>query len=201
MGRPDTLGADLYHNRRFPFVKDLETASPTTPDSSDGFDLPYCAIIQPMVDFSRITRAVCHSIYLQDNTTSRTVELANQIERELDAWVDSLPAAIRPDTKSFGQPETLKSAKEAKWVKRQKLVLLIRKSTQTKVLFAPVLTVLGYFNLRILLFGSILLTSTLAERSTMPQSIEAVQKCLDAAKQTIQVIYQVLQHQDFFHTW
>ncbi len=59
----------------------------------------------------------------------------------------------------------------------------------------------GYFNLQILLFGSILLTSTPAERASIPQSVEAIQKCLEAAKQTIQVIYQVYQHHDFFHTW
>lgn len=59
----------------------------------------------------------------------------------------------------------------------------------------------GYLNLRILLFGSILLTSTPSERASIPQSAEAIQKCLDAAKQTIQVIYQVYQHHDFFHTW
>ncbi len=59
----------------------------------------------------------------------------------------------------------------------------------------------GYFNLRILLFGSVLLTSTPAERASIPQSVEAIQKCLEAAKQTIQVIYQVYQHHDFFHTW
>ncbi|KAK4148530.1 hypothetical protein C8A00DRAFT_47629 [Chaetomidium leptoderma] len=161
MGRPDTLGADPYHNRRFPVVRDAEGAKNT--DISDLVDPPYCVMIQPMVDFSRITRKVC-----------LVVTLAHQIERELDDWVDGVPLCVRPQTKSVGQTETLKSVKEPKWAKRQKLVLLIR-----------------YFNLRILLFGSILLTSTPAERASIPQSIEAIQKCLDATKQTIQVIYQV----------
>ncbi|KAH6856158.1 fungal-specific transcription factor domain-containing protein [Chaetomium sp. MPI-CAGE-AT-0009] len=184
MGRPDTLGADSYHNQHFPFVPSLESASPTTPGSSDNFDPPYCAIIKPMVDFSRITRKVCHGIYLRNNTTPKTVGLADQIEQELDEWVNSLPSLIRPQPKSVGKPESLRAAKEAKWVKRQRLVLLIR-----------------YFNLRILLFGSVLLTSTPAERASIPGSIGATEKCLEAARQTIQVIYQVLQHQDFFHTW
>ncbi|AEO63828.1 uncharacterized protein THITE_2010769, partial [Thermothielavioides terrestris NRRL 8126] len=167
MGRPDTLGADPYHNRRFPLL-----------------DPTYCAIIKPMVDFARITRKVCLGIYLQDSTTARTVALANQIERELDEWVDGLPGRIRPRTKPASEPETLRSSKEPRWVKRQKLVLLIR-----------------YHNLRILLFGSLLLTSTSAERAAIPQSVEAVQKCLESAKQTIQVIYDVYQHHAFFHTW
>jgi hypothetical protein len=129
MGRPDTLGADLYHTRRFPIVRIPKTANPTSPEISDGFDPPYCAIIRPMVDFSKITRKVCHGIYLQDNSTARTVDLANRIEHELDEWVDSIPQSIRPQTRSPTQPETLKSAKEAKWMKRQRLVLLIRRCT------------------------------------------------------------------------
>jgi hypothetical protein len=59
----------------------------------------------------------------------------------------------------------------------------------------------GYLNLKILLFGSVLLTSTPAERASIPQSVEVIQKCLESAKQTIQVIYQMYQHHDFFHTW
>jgi hypothetical protein len=201
MGRPDTLGADPYHNRRFPVARDGETAQSPATDYSDLADPPYCGIIQPMVDFARITRKVCLAIYLQDNTTPSTITLANQIERELEQWVESVPQSFRPQTKEPNQPETLKSAKEPKWAKRQRLVLLIRKELYPSVSSMVVLTFVGYFNLRILLFGSILLTSTAAERASIPQSIASIQKCLEAAKQTIQVIYQVYQHHDFFHTW
>ncbi|KAK4119489.1 hypothetical protein N657DRAFT_581552 [Parathielavia appendiculata] len=184
MGRPDTLGADSYHNRRFPRVRDSEIANTPDTESLDLGDPPYCGIIEPMVEFARITKRVCLAIYLQDNTTPRTIAVANQIERELDEWVERVPPSFRPQIKDPTQPETLKSAKEPKWAKRQRLVLLIR-----------------YFNLKILLFGSILLTSTAAERASLPSSTVSIQKCLEAAKQTIQVIYQVYQHHDFFHTW
>lgn len=125
MGRPDTLGADLYHNRRFPLVRDADGVSTIT--ELDTNEPAYCAIIKPMVGFSRITRRVCLGIYLQDNTTSETVALANRIEQELDEWVESVPSSIQPRTKASAQPETLKSAKQAKWMKRQRLVLLIRR--------------------------------------------------------------------------
>ncbi len=204
MGRPDTLGADPFHNRRFPLIRGDGAADLTDAELPDSFDAPYCVIIKPMVDLSRITRKLCLGIYLQDNTTTKAVALAFQIEREMEEWLDSLPKAIRPQPALTTQPETLKSVKEPQWVKRQKLVLLIRKSSIARdvaLMAIPLTCCLGYFNLRILLFGSILLTSTPAERASIPQSVEAIQKCLEAAKQTIQVIYQVYQHHDFFHTW
>ncbi len=129
MGRPDTLGADPYHNRRFPVIKGEGVSDPPDDDSPDAFDAPYCVMIKPMVDFSRIIRKLCLGIYLQDNTTARAVALAFQIEQELEQWLESLPKTIRPQPTSVNQPESLKSVKEPQWVKRQKLVLLIRKSS------------------------------------------------------------------------
>lgn len=126
MGRPDTLGADLHHNRQFPLIKD--TANVTGNDSG-LMDPPHCAIIKSMVDFSRITRSICLSIYLQDLSVPRTVALAFQIEEDLDRWVDSLPEAIRP-TSPLGQSTSLRGAKDAQWVKRQRLVLTISPSTR-----------------------------------------------------------------------
>lgn len=120
MGRPDTLGADSYHNRRFSHV-----AGDGRTETAISLDPPFCSIIKPMVDFSKIIRKVCLGIYLKDHT-SDIVSLAYQIERELDEWVDGLPHSIRPRTKPNNQPETLRGSKEPRWSKRQKLVLLIR---------------------------------------------------------------------------
>lgn len=60
---------------------------------------------------------------------------------------------------------------------------------------------IGYLNLRILLFGSILLTSTHAERSHIPGSYDCIQQCLDSAKKTIEIIYETYKHHEFFRTW
>lgn len=59
----------------------------------------------------------------------------------------------------------------------------------------------GYHNLRILLFGSLVLGSSAAERATIPGSHEATQKYLDSACKTIEIIYHTYMHNDFFQTW
>lgn len=181
MGRPSSLGSDEYHNRDFPYTDAAEL--PTTPHRAELLDPPHCAIIRSMVDFSRITRHVCIKVYLTQNSLTRTVELAQQLDQVLDEWLASLPETTRPAAQATNQ-SVLTSSKEAIWMKRQKLVLHIR-----------------YLNLRILLFGSILLTSTRAERSAIPGSYDGIQRCLDSAKATIEIIYETYKHHEFFRTW
>ncbi|OBR04053.1 C6 transcription factor [Colletotrichum higginsianum IMI 349063] len=180
MGRPDTLGADLYHNRLFPVIGEAETES--SAGGSELVDPPSCAIIKCMVDYSKIIRSICLGIYLPETTVPRTVQLAHQIDQDLQRWAEDLPEAIRPTTSV--EPRSLKSVREAQWMKRQRLVLTMR-----------------FLNIRILLFGSIILTSTSAERASIPGSQEGIHLCLEAAKQTIEIIYQTYQHHDFFRTW
>ncbi|KAH6683609.1 hypothetical protein F5X68DRAFT_171820 [Plectosphaerella plurivora] len=183
MGRPDTLGADLFHNRRYPLIRGAPDTDISRPELLDP---PHCAIIKCMVDFSRITRSICLSIYLSEDTVSRTVSTVHRIEQDLDRWVEGLPEAVRPKVHApAGAPtSSLRAAKDPQWVKRQKLVLNIR-----------------YHNLRILLFGSLLLKSSATERATIPGAREATQKYLDSASKTIDIIYQTYEHNDFFRTW
>ncbi|KAK7696892.1 hypothetical protein SLS64_014096 [Diaporthe eres] len=179
MGRPSGLGSEEYHNRGFP----LTEFTPGFDPSSTLLDPPHCAIIEHMVHFSRLIRQVCIDIYLPQNSAARTVELAQHLDQRFDSWLSHLPEPIRPRLVS-DQSSKIGSHKEAMWMKRQKLVLNMR-----------------YLNLRILLFGSILLTSTPAERSSVPGSYECVQKCLDSAKRTIEIIHETYHHQEFFRTW
>ncbi|OLN96829.1 putative transcriptional regulatory protein YJL206C-like protein 1 [Colletotrichum chlorophyti] len=176
---PDTLGADLYHNRQFPVIGESDNEYL---GSSDLVDPPSCAIIKCMVDYSKIIRSTCLGIYLPEITVPRTVQLAHQIDQDLQRWAESLPEPIRPTTSA--EPRSLKSVKEAQWMKRQRLVLTMR-----------------FLNIRILLFGSILLTSSSSERASIPGSSEGIRLCLESAKQTIEIIYQTYQHHDFFRTW
>jgi hypothetical protein len=129
MGRPDTLGADLYHNRRFPIIRD--DGSDYSDELGDS-DSPQCAIIKSMVDLSKITRRICLGIYLPETITPRTVALAYQLEQDLDRWTDSLPEVIRPKY-SVSEPRSLKSVRDPQWAKRQRLVLSIRKSYNSTV--------------------------------------------------------------------
>ena len=125
MGRPDTLGVDLYHNRQYPQIQEEKEPSPGL--SSEVLDPPQCAIIKCMVDFSRIMRAVCLGLYMSSSPPSRNLSLAQRIESDLDKWLDDLPASIRPSRTFAHEISLLKSTKDAQWMKRQRLVLSIRK--------------------------------------------------------------------------
>lgn len=177
MGRPDTLGADLYHNQRYPLIRDVDVGEP------DQLEPPHCAIIKSMVDFSRIIRQVCLGVYLTEFNLDRTLDTAIQLEQTLNHWILALPEDIRPRLYVDMIP-SLQDARAPRWVKRQRLVLTIR-----------------YHNLRILMFGTLLLRSTKEERMAVPASQEGIQKCLDSAKRTVEIIYETLQHNDFFRTW
>lgn len=202
MGRPSSLGSDDYHNRDFPHTEVSELPQ----GNLALLEPPHCAIIKSMVDFSRITRHVGVKVYLTQNTAARTVELASQIDGILGDWLANLPENIRLHT---SEQSMLSSSKEAIWMKRQKLVLNIRECGSFCGLSLPVLRLratgadsfAGYLNIRILLFGSILLTSTHAERAHIPGSYEGIQTCLDSAKRTIEIIYETYKHHEFFRTW
>ncbi|KAB5518851.1 fungal-specific transcription factor domain-containing protein [Coniochaeta sp. 2T2.1] len=186
MGRPDTLGADLFHNRPFPVTIHSRDALAVTEPDYDFLEPAHCAILEFMVDFSRIIRRIRHELYVPESPATRNPTLALQyaasIEHELDNWLQNLPEVIRPQ-RGASQQTSLKSAKEPQYVKKQKLVLGIR-----------------YHNLRILLFGSFLLRAG-DQRNTTPAAQQCIQKCCDSAKETIDIIYETYRHHDFFRTW
>jgi len=121
MGRPDTLGADLYHNRRFPMT---EGAGASVGMDTELRDSPHCAIIKCMVDLSRITRSICLRIYLPQVTLSTAVALGRKLEEQLEQWKTTLPEAIRPVDPS-AQSISLMRSNMAVWMKRQRLVLTL----------------------------------------------------------------------------
>lgn len=185
MGRPDTLGVDLYHNRRYPLIGGDSVG---TQDDLDMLEPAHCAIIQIMVDFSRITRTVCLGLYLSESPMNRNLTLARQIEVDLDHWLDELPPSIRP-TRTFLSSRSLKYVKDAQYMKKQRLVLSIR-----------------YHNVRMLLFASFLTRERTSIDQVTPEMVpeiykENIQKCLGSAKETIEIIYETYRHHDFFRTW
>jgi hypothetical protein len=119
MGRPDTLGADLYHNRRFPVTEASQ--------SGEGRDIElldhaHCAIIKCMVDLSRITKSICLRIYLPQVTLAAAIGPARELESQIEQWITALPEAIRPIVPS-DQDLGLQRARDLQWMKRQRLVL------------------------------------------------------------------------------
>ena len=113
LGRPDSVGMEDYHNRRLIPVDNSEIA-----------------IISCMIPFARITRKV--SLAQLSMTSMRDkIAVANEIEKEMDMWLDTLPEAIRPGIAQ--RKDRIKILKDPKWARRQRLVLWIRK------FFLPVL--------------------------------------------------------------
>ncbi|KAK0383019.1 hypothetical protein NLU13_8935 [Sarocladium strictum] len=191
MGRPDTLGSDRYHNRHFPV---METGrAPANSSSTSDLDTPepsHCAIIKVMVDLSRIMKGIGAKIYLSDEIDLRTVDLAFTLQSELDEWTETVPAEIRPRPNP-SDLVSLKSARDPQWVKRQRLVLTLR-----------------YLNLRILMFGSLLLPSSsspnrdsAAAMMRSPNAQRGIRICIESARNTIEIIFMMYQHHDFFRTW
>lgn len=119
MGRPDTLGADLYHNRRFPVTELSQSAESR---DIELLDHAHCAIIKCMVDLSRITKSICLRIYLPQITLAAAITPVRELENQIEQWIAALPEAIRPIVPS-AQDLGLQRARDLQWMKRQRLVL------------------------------------------------------------------------------
>jgi len=124
MGRPDTLGADLYHNRRFPVTEVSQSAEGR---DIELLDHSHCAIIKSMVDLSRITKSICLRIYLPQVTLAAAIAPARELESQIEQWIAALPEAIRPILSS-AQDLGLQRARDLQWMKRQRLVLTMSQS-------------------------------------------------------------------------
>ncbi|OQE28645.1 hypothetical protein PENSTE_c003G06432 [Penicillium steckii] len=164
-GRPDTLGMDEYHNRAIPDRDDSEYA-----------------IIPWMIDFAQIIRRVSIQIYHSRITLQEKLQLALQIEMEIDRWLARLPEKIKPDIGAY-QPSR-SALRDPKWARRQRLVLGIR-----------------YYNVKMLLFRPFLSHFTRKLRHPPSELEETINKCLDSAMKTIEVIHDIYRVHTFFRCW
>jgi hypothetical protein len=119
LGRPDSLGLDIYHNQTMPAVDETEDA-----------------ILATMVGFARLVRKVSVSIYASAQSTSERLAIAAEIESEMDAWLASVPSIIRP---TFHGEQSSTMIKEPKWAKKQKHTLKFRYLNVKMVLYRPFL--------------------------------------------------------------
>ncbi|KNG89379.1 hypothetical protein ANOM_001872 [Aspergillus nomiae NRRL 13137] len=165
VGRPDTLGMDEYHNRALPERDDSEYA-----------------IIPWMVDFAQMIRKVSVQIYHSRITLQDKLQVALQIEAELDRWMLRLPERIKPDV--LRQRASGGTLRDPKWARRQRLVLGIR-----------------YYNVKMLLFRPFLSHFTRKLRHPPIELEQTIGKCLDAAMKTIEVIYDIYRVHTFFRCW
>lgn len=108
LGRPDTLGLDVYHNRAMPPVDESQFA-----------------IIPLMATFGRdIVRTVSTDIYHSPVLVPDNIEIAFQIGSQMDGWLASLPHRVGMTSEGGRQ---LGALREPEWRRRQRLVLEIRK--------------------------------------------------------------------------
>jgi hypothetical protein len=108
LGRPDTLGSDIYHNRPLPSA----TGSPVQ-------------MIPSLYSLSNIIQEISAAAYTGPASIEDKLQRSALLEIKLDVWFDSLPEQIKP-MRDSSSSEML-SLKEDYWAKLQMLNLKIRK--------------------------------------------------------------------------
>ena len=140
------------------------------------------AIITVMVHFSRIVKEVSESIYLSDLHWEDKTQSANEIEMKMHSWLQNLPEAVRPSISgSFSLPRI---AKDPIWAKRQRLVLELR-----------------FYNVKMVLFRPFLAAALRTKDALSPQIEQALEKCVAAARSTIELMHDMYRSHTFFRTW
>ena len=120
LGRPDSLGLDIYHNQTMLPVDETETA-----------------ILTAMVDFARLTRRVSMSVYASSQPFAERLEHAMQIQHDIAMWADSLPVSLSPLRKAETRLSTTSAG--PKYAAKQRHTLRFRYLNIQMVLFRPFL--------------------------------------------------------------
>ncbi|KAK0755979.1 hypothetical protein N5P37_011532 [Trichoderma harzianum] len=139
-------------------------------------ELEHCsfAMINEMVHLAAILRRISKELYHDSKglTLLQKSTVAKELDTLLDDWKTRLPEYLDFSQVSF---------REAEWVAKQKLVLHLR-----------------YLNARIVLHRLFLG----APMSTTPSQLSRhVGSCLDAARDTIRIMYDAYTNRHYFRTW
>lgn len=138
------------------------------------------AIIPCMIPFARITRQVSVAT-LSKKSLRDKITTANDIENEMEMWLSKLPETIRPDV---SQKHGLKILKDPKWARRQRLVLQIR-----------------YYNVKMILYRPFLAYAAQSDQRIPPLLEFTLTKCVDAARNTIEIMHATFCNHVFFRSW
>jgi hypothetical protein len=139
-----------------------------------GIDSSSVAMINEMVHFAAVLRRVSKELY--HDAKGLTLLQKSAIAKELDGLLDDWKARL-PDWLDFGKL----SFRGEEWAAKQKLVLHIR-----------------YLNARILIHRLFLAAPTSEGQLQRSSHVEI---CLDAARETIRVLYDAYAHRYYFRTW
>jgi hypothetical protein len=127
-----------------------------------------------MVHFATVLRRVSKELY--HNSKGLTLSEKSTVAHELDLLLDDWKAQL-PEWLDFERV----SLREEEWSGKQKLVLHVR-----------------YLNAKILIHRPFLAASPSMEE---PQTSTHVAFCLDAARETIRVLYDAYANRHYFRTW
>lgn len=127
LGRPDSLGDEIYHTQPLP-----------TKDESPSM------IITSMVDLAKIIRTVSSSVYLSGEDITRKAVTAGQIESQLEIWLKELPSVIQPPLSEMTGNDTDLRCNIPIWANRQSHTLLFRYYNVKMVLYRPFLLYFGH---------------------------------------------------------
>lgn len=168
LGRADSLGPDIYHNRLLPPIRDDETA-----------------ILTPMVDCARIVRKISEYTYTTSTRIEHRLELAAEIEKEMNEWLQTLPKAIKPEVN--GSLDDTGITREPMWSKKQKHTLRFRYHNCMMVLYRPFL---------------LYVSRKPAHATSNNINIDrGVSKCVASARSTIQLMHRMYSTASYFRTW
>ncbi|CVL05898.1 uncharacterized protein FPRN_14216 [Fusarium proliferatum] len=174
LGRPDSLSHDGYHTRPFPQIR-------TKPHESGSLEPPEVGIIEHLVRLARLTREISTKLYCPLIGMPPKSQAIRDIDMKLDAWLNSIPPALRP-TKSSPSAGSLELTRQPAYIRKQKLVL------GTK-----------YHNVRMLLHASLI--DTVSVQCPSIDFAGSLRECVQSARLTIELVYENYCHHEFFRTW
>ncbi|KAI5227351.1 hypothetical protein E4T40_02635 [Aureobasidium subglaciale] len=167
----EILGKPRKYPIPLPRIKSLDIDASTDAPDLEGRSI---SMINVMVDFAVVLRRISKEIYhcQRDTTISEKSSSALHLDTLLDEWKRNLPPWHNFDAVSFREPE---------WAAKQKLVLQLR-----------------YLNARVILHRPFMSDTAAHELPTRDKHIGL---CLDAARNTIQVLYDSYANKHYFRTW
>lgn len=128
-------------------------------------------IIRFMVPLAGILHQVSEEVYHPQGLV--TPGNALELNRRLEDWKNQLPPAWTMEALTLTEPE---------WMTKQKIVLKLR-----------------FLNAKILIHRPFLNTAGTGKGQTA--ITEHIQSCVDASRQTIELLYEAYMHRPYFRTW
>lgn len=154
----------------------LPDIAPPVSNTAGGTELESCkvAMINEMVHLAGILRQISKELYY--DSKSLTLLQKSTVAKHLDARLDSWRAQL-PDCLSFDRT----SLRDEEWSAKQKLVLHLR-----------------YLNAKLVLHRPFLQLSMSRTSTAMSCHVDS---CLDAARDTVRVMYDAYTSRHYFRTW